>query len=321
MKLDKKDFKILYELDNNARIPYSKLSKKIGLSQESVRYRINKLVKEEIIRKFFTVIDISKLGFTFYKILLKLHNINEKKMEEITDYLSKNKDVVWLVSLDGNFDIGLVVKVKSILELNNIIEEIDKKFSQYINRRTISINILGEYLVRDYLINKSRLPIKEKSYKIESEEYKLDKIDLKIIQNLAENGRKTAIDIARELSISSDSVIQRKKKLEKEKIITGYNLILNNSNLNQIHFKVLINLDNFSPAKIDHLINYAKSINRIVYIIKTLGEWNYEFDIEVENIDQYKEIVMNLTNKFSTIIRDYNYLIIKKIHKYNLYPE
>ena len=57
MKLDKKDFKLLYELDKNSRLSYSQLSKRVRLSQESVRYRISRLVKDRIINKFFTVIE------------------------------------------------------------------------------------------------------------------------------------------------------------------------------------------------------------------------------------------------------------------------
>ncbi len=124
MKLDKKDLKLIYELDRNARIPYSQLAKKVGLSQESVRYRVNKLIKEEVIKKFFTVIDISKIGFTFYKILLKLHNVDETKVSNMINWLSQKKEIVWLTTLDGNYDIGCVIKSRNIFEFNKTLEEI-----------------------------------------------------------------------------------------------------------------------------------------------------------------------------------------------------
>src|SRR3989338_9693867 len=105
MRFDKKDWKILYELDKDSRQTYSQLSKKIQLSQEAVRYRINLLIKTKVIQKFFTVINSSKLGFAYYKILLKLHNSNEIKIQSLIEYLSKDKDICWLASLDGNYDI------------------------------------------------------------------------------------------------------------------------------------------------------------------------------------------------------------------------
>jgi DNA-binding Lrp family transcriptional regulator len=320
MKLDKKDFKLLYELDKNSRLSYSQLSKKVKLSQESVRYRINKLIREGVINKFFTVIDISKLGFTFYKILIKLHNVNEEKMKKIIDSLSKKEKVVWLTSLDGGYDIGLVIKAKDILELNLFLEELDSKYSSYISKRVFSVNIRGEYLYRDYLVNNKRSLEPKFSYTVESKKEKVDEKDLTIIKELTKDARINSVEIAGKLKISPDNVLQRKKKLETKNIINRYNIILNNHKLNQIHYKVLIYLNNFSPKMIYEFINFCKSINRVVYIIKTLGGWSYELDIEVENIEQYRKIMMDITNRFSSIINDYDTLIIRRIYKYNLYP-
>ena len=52
LKLDVKDRKILYELDKNSRQSYSSLAKKVGLSQEAVRYMVNKLIENKVILKF-----------------------------------------------------------------------------------------------------------------------------------------------------------------------------------------------------------------------------------------------------------------------------
>ena len=42
-KIDKKDRRILYELDLNARQPLVSIAKKTGLSQQVVDYRIKRL--------------------------------------------------------------------------------------------------------------------------------------------------------------------------------------------------------------------------------------------------------------------------------------
>ena len=45
IKLDLKDKRILKELFVNARMPYSTIGKKVGLSKEVVHYRVNRLMK------------------------------------------------------------------------------------------------------------------------------------------------------------------------------------------------------------------------------------------------------------------------------------
>ena len=90
--------------------------------------------------------------------------------------------------------------------------------------------------------------------------------------------------------------------------------------MNQIHYKILIYLNDFSPEKILKFMNFCKSKDRIVYIIKALGDWNYELDLEVQDLEEYRKLMMELTSKFSDIIQNYDTLTIREIHKYNVYP-
>ena len=71
-KIDKKDLRILYELDKNARQPVSKIAKRVALSNEVTAYRIKRLEKIGLIKGYYTIIDYSLLGYTDYKVLFKL---------------------------------------------------------------------------------------------------------------------------------------------------------------------------------------------------------------------------------------------------------
>ena len=308
IKLDLKDKKILYELDKNSRISYAQLSKKVSLSQESVRYRVNRLIQNKVIFKFFTKVDVSKLGLTFYKILIKFHNINEQKKEEIINYLVKQPIVNWAVATDGSYDISFVILVKNLLVSKNFLSNFYQKYGQHISKKEFSVNLIGEYLTRDYLIYKERTIREETSYTAKSEKIELDRTNLKIISFLTENSRTSAVDIATNLNISADSVLQRIKKLEKEKIITGYNLVLNHEALNQIHYKVFIYLNDIS--KENQIYSYCRTIPKITYLINSFGEWDIELDIEVKGVDEFRKIMMDLTSKFSEIIKDYSSLLI-----------
>ena len=54
-------------------------------------------------------------------------------------------------------------------------------------------------------------------------------------------------------------------------------------------------------------------------LIKTLAEWDYEVDLELENVEQLKEFTMDLTSQFSSLIRDYSSIRIIDMPKYSLY--
>ena len=61
MKLDLKDKKILYELDLNSRATLNEIAKKVGLSKQVVDYRLKNLIKNNVINRFYTAINFSKL--------------------------------------------------------------------------------------------------------------------------------------------------------------------------------------------------------------------------------------------------------------------
>ena len=46
-KLNLKDKKLIYELDFNARIPLTQLAKKLGVSKQVLKYRLENLQKQK----------------------------------------------------------------------------------------------------------------------------------------------------------------------------------------------------------------------------------------------------------------------------------
>ena len=74
-KLAIKDLKILAGLENNSRVSYNKIAKKVGLSKEVVLYRIRNLEKFGIIRKYITSIEYVK-NAQFTRQTLSIPQIN-----------------------------------------------------------------------------------------------------------------------------------------------------------------------------------------------------------------------------------------------------
>ncbi|MDP1694099.1 MAG: winged helix-turn-helix transcriptional regulator, partial [Candidatus Woesearchaeota archaeon] len=115
--MDRKDKKILYELDKDSRMSFSQIGKRIGMAPLTVRYRVNNMVEKGIIQQFVTIINVTKLGYSFYKLHLKLQNIDEKKRNSILAYLVKDPRVSWVASFEGPYDLAFIALVKHQLEL------------------------------------------------------------------------------------------------------------------------------------------------------------------------------------------------------------
>ena len=83
IRLDSKDMKILSELDKNARQPNSSIGRKVRLSKEVVKYRIDRMLKNGIIVRFYTLTNYFKLGISKYKLYLSLREASGHRTEEM----------------------------------------------------------------------------------------------------------------------------------------------------------------------------------------------------------------------------------------------
>lgn len=319
--MDKKDKIILYELDRNARQPLTKIAKKAKLSRESILYRLQKFKKSGLIRDYLTVIDMARLGFTHYKIFLKLHNITEEKENELISYLCDNPFVTWVSSCDGKYSLILAVKAKSIIELNSFMTQLRNKYWQFIMEQDTSTIVRGQYFHRDYLIGEKGTTERIIDWGGSPEEIKLDEKNIMILDKVSKSTRVTAVEIAKNTKISADSVIQRLKKLEKEKIIQHYLIWPDVNKLLGNYYKVLISLHNINEEKERKLLSYCLENPFIVYSVNTYGGWQFEIDVEVKDIQHFRDLIRDFLNNFSDIVSDYTALNIYEEYKYRFFEK
>ncbi|WP_089967540.1 Lrp/AsnC family transcriptional regulator [Lihuaxuella thermophila] len=99
MELDEIDRKILEALHENARISYTDLGKKIGLSRVAVQARISALMEAGVIERFTVVINPVKVGIrvsAFFNV-----DIEPKYLDEVAEKLAKEPAVTSLYHMTG----------------------------------------------------------------------------------------------------------------------------------------------------------------------------------------------------------------------------
>jgi len=320
-KLDLKDRKILYELDIHARHSASEIGKKVGLSKQVVSYRIKQLLQAGVIEKFFAIYDVSKLGYTAYKILIRLQNVNIEKQNEIISYIKNHPHVQFFATTDGMFDLVFNLLAKDVSELYHILKALENKYGQYIAEKEILIMIFSSFFFRDYLINKRSPELRKRMYfGSSSEKTDLDEHNKKILHYLGIDARMPIVEIANKIGISADAVAVRIRKLEKAQIIHHYILLPNFSLLNQTSYKILFSLHNVSEERERAFFAYCKMQPNIWFHSKSLGRWDLEINMDVDNPNQFRKLIMEIKSQFSDIIKEFNTLQVSKIEKFNFYP-
>jgi len=319
VKLDLKDRKILYELDLNSRQSYHELAKKVGLSKDSIIYRIKKLQGLGVIKQFHTVLDVGKLGFTSFRLYLKFQNTTPKREEEIINFLKSQKIITWIVSIDGEYDLGMWILTKSVKGMNGLWKILLKKYVNFIEKRWLTIFTKVSYFPRAYILEKKQ-NLSEYVFITEPEEIQLDKLDLEILKLIAPNSRISVLEISEKLNITPKTVSSRIKQLEKNKVIIGYRTVFDLEKLGYQYFKIHFNLHNLNEEKEKKFRSYIKQHPNIIYDNEVLGGDDFEIEIQVKSLKDLRLIIEEIKSKFSDIIKNYKYMLFYKEHKFVFFP-
>lgn len=143
-EIDQTDCKIIELLQKDGRMPNTMIAKKLGISEATVRSRLNRLIKEEYIQ-IVAVSNPLKLGFEIVG-MLKI-NTEPDKIDHVSQELSKIKQIWYIAHTTGSADIYAEFNAKSIEDLNQFLSQEAHKIDGLIKTET---SLVLKYIKRRY---------------------------------------------------------------------------------------------------------------------------------------------------------------------------
>ena len=314
--LDNVDMKILAELDLDARQPITKIAKKLRISKEVAGYRIRKMEREAYIKGYYTVLNPSLLGITYYRILLKFYSLDIRTEKEILTFLTDHRYVGWIASCFGKYDLIGVIEVENAYQFDQFLYEFLIKYGKYIVEKEITIFSASFAFNKKFLTDNYKTEVLE--YIHQPKKIKVDKMDLKIIKNLSTNARKTLVEIAKDLSLTPKAISDRIKKLENSGVLQGYRTSIDFSKLGYLHTHTLIKLENIETRK--KLMNFFREHKSTLYGAFQIGAYDISIESVVRNLDELNSFIHEMRNLFIKDIKNYDALILTKEYKLTYYP-
>ncbi len=317
-RMDAKDWRLLYELDLNSRQPMRELARKIGLSKDSTIYRVNKLCESGVIKRFQTLVDAGKLGYTSYRLFLRLQNVTPRKEQEIIGFLRQERKVSWMVSVEDGWSINTWIPCRTVHEMNLLWKKLMERYRNFIEKRWLSIFTKVTYFSKDYLIPDGSAEKRRRSFVFitEPDQVKIDVVSEEILKMLVLNSRTSSVDIASRLSVSSKTVAKKIRDLEKHGIISCYRLMIDLDKIGYRYYKMHLRLHNVTKDRYDSLSEFVASHGNVVYIDEVLGGEDFEIELHVKNIDELRGFISSLKERFASIISKYDIMLYYKEHKY-----
>jgi len=120
MSIDPLDLRILKSLNGQGRKPYRTISDELGVSDATVRKRINNMLETGIIKEFNVLLDYHKLG-RIIKAFIGLR-VQPQRLKMIVEHLEENPDVQVLYRTTGDVDLFVEVIFRDMEELNGFLE-------------------------------------------------------------------------------------------------------------------------------------------------------------------------------------------------------
>jgi Lrp/AsnC family leucine-responsive transcriptional regulator len=300
--VDKKDLRILQELDLDARQSTSIIAKKAGVSQEVATYRIKQLEKRGLIQGYYGLLNVYAFGYQLYRIYVSLQRMPEEKKNEFFEYLKGIKQVGQIALTGGKYDIiiGIIEKTNARFQL--LVDDIMNKYGVFIALKDISIiTELRQYTRKFISLPEKEQVVKEWRFLPTGKLPEVDEVDMKILSHLAEHGRSMSTEIERATGISRKVVANRIKRLSQEKTFLGARVLLKRGLFGRTFFRILIRLQSTDENKLRKMLSYLQMHQAVVHALKCIGSWEWEVEIAIEDIEKCYAFVSELKDKHDIV--------------------
>lgn len=111
--IDEKDGAILKLIAGNSRLGLMKIAKKTGLNPKTVASRIAELEKNGVIQGYCILIDLNKIGYKFYKMVVYLQDVREENYKKLIEFFKAQPNVIHLIEAIGPWEIELEIETTS----------------------------------------------------------------------------------------------------------------------------------------------------------------------------------------------------------------
>lgn len=327
-KLDVIDRKILSLWGHNSRISSTALAKALRLSREVVDYRIKQMTKRGLLTGHTTLVDTKRLGQFKHIVYLRLQDFTKEKEEDLVRKFIENKNIVWVASCSGGWDLGLLVSSKTLEEFSHIFNFVTSScgghLSDYIILNEVKENYAGRGLLAEGIPPQTTILDREgvafqrafKNKHHSTENVALETEEKKILHELIADSQTPVSTLAKKAGVSVQSAKKIITDLIKNGVIFGFMPMISYSKLGYQWHMTHLRFNEYSDKDEQRLIEYFYQHPNVLWYIKTVGPWNMQISVFARDIAHYREILNSLRKEFSSLIKDYDSTIIFQQHKY-----
>ncbi len=148
----------------------------------------------------------------------------------------------------------------------------------------------------------------------------LDPKDKQILLLLQKNARESLTNIAKQVSLTIDSVHARIKKLQEKGIIVEVTVLLNPRTFGYpLIADVKIKLFNITEEETNRFLSYLTAHPKVVDLLTLMGDYDITCVLIAKNTEELEATSREIRQRFKGIIADWRAFLILKAYKFEKY--
>jgi len=288
-KINELDSRILKNLLQEGRMGYYEIAKQLGVSKNKIWKRCRAMEKKGIIKGATIQLNFGHFGYDALATLLI--SVEAQQMEQVMEFIGKITEVRASRQYNSVYNVRAVATLRDLNELDHVKQVIKRKLptiglKTYIwtGVRNIpeNLNLTGTLTdtSESNQGNSNKVAISSPGDRII-----IDELDKQIVEKLTLEGRASFTKIAKEMGLSTDTVVKRYHKLtEKGAIKVSIQI-----NPNKIGYTSILdfNISITDPGGLSvPVVESLAKIPDIIIITKTSGDYDLQLTAMIRDVTQ-----------------------------------
>ena len=287
-KINELDSRILKNLLKDGRKGYDKIAKECGVSTNKVWKRFKAMEKKGIINGATVQINFGHFGYDALAALLI--SVEAQQLKQAMEFIEKITEVRAYRQYNSVYNVRAVATLRDLNELDHVKEVIKRKLptlglKTYIwtGVRNIPENLNLTGALKD--ASESNQQNSDHAIPSMGERIIIDELDKQIVTKLTLNGRASFTKIAKEIGLSTDTVVKRYHRLREKGTIKVSVQI----NPNKIGYTSILdfNIAFTAPGGLsDTVVDSLAKIPDVIIITRTSGDYDLQLSAMIRDISQ-----------------------------------
>ncbi|MCW3998644.1 MAG: Lrp/AsnC family transcriptional regulator [Candidatus Bathyarchaeota archaeon] len=284
VKVDGLDAKMLRRLLYNGRVSFDELAQECGTDKNRVWKRYDALERKGVIAGATIQKNYGLFGYDGIATLLL--RVDFQQIEQALQSIKETTEVTMFRQYNSVYNFRVIARLRNLSELDRIKELIRRKLPTtgvkaylWTNVRTIPENLR---LIKEKSENQI---VTAKNPVASSGNFEYDNYDLEIVKKLSENGRESFREIAKNIGLSTHTVISRYERM----LHQGAIKVSIQVNPKKLGYKALIDFNVAFTSLRDcssNIVDALAEIPDVVIITKTSGDFDLHVTALVRDLRQ-----------------------------------